>query len=76
MDSAPKAVNISWGDHATFAIQSSSTGSLVKTTRNLVRNSAVLDAGYYPMLRNFYSQISQADQQQIVLTRAKAENGN
>jgi len=76
IDSSPKAANLSWGDHATFAIRSSSAAGTVKTTRDLIRNSAVLDAGYYPMLRNFYLQMSQADQQQIVLTRAKPEGAN
>ena len=76
VDSAPQAVNVSWGNHASLEIRSSTTSSSIKVTRNLVRNSAVFDPGYYTLLRDFYLKMSHADQQQIVLTRAKAEGGN
>lgn len=73
--SIPKAVNVSWEDHAAMRIRVTSASNTINVTRSLVRNSVVLDAGYYTMLRNFYLQMSDADQQQIVLSRDKAENG-
>jgi hypothetical protein len=76
VDSAPQAMNVSWGNHASLEIRSTTTTSSIKVTRNLLRNSAVLDAGYYLMLHDFYLKMSQADQQQLVLTRAKTEGGN
>jgi len=72
----PMAANLSWGDHAALRIESSRTGTSVNIARNFTRNSVVLDAGYYPMLRKFYLQMSEADQQQIVLTRDEAVSGN
>jgi hypothetical protein len=33
----------------------------------------VLDEGYYTLLRDFYLQMSEADQQQVVLTRTGSE---
>ena len=65
----PQSANVSWGDHASLQIRHIANGNSFRVTRNLVRNSAVLDAGYYSVLRDFYLQMSQADQQQIVLTR-------
>jgi hypothetical protein len=73
---APQAVNVSWGDHASLQIRSTATSSSIQVTRSLVRNSAVLDAGYYPLLRDFYLKMSEADQQQIVLTRGKTAGGD
>jgi hypothetical protein len=74
--SAPQATNVSWGDHASLQIRIDSNDGAVKVTRALVRNPAVLDAGYYTTLREFYLKMSAADQQQLVLTRSKTDNGS
>jgi transglutaminase-like putative cysteine protease len=76
IDTAPHAVNVSWGDHASLQIRSTEKDGSIHVTRNLVRNSAVFDAGYYTMLRDFYLKMSEADQQQIVLTRSKTDSGS
>jgi hypothetical protein len=76
VDSTPSATNISWGDHALLQIRTAAKDGSIQVTRNLVRNSTVLDAGYYPMLRNFYLKMSDADQQQIVLSRSTTEKAN
>jgi len=41
-----------------------------------MRTSTVLDSGYYPMLRDFYLKMSDADRQQIVLSRSTTEKPN
>jgi hypothetical protein len=76
IDSTPRPTNVSWGDHASLQIRSTAKDGSIQVTRNLVRNSTVLDAGYYPMLRNFYLKMSEADQQQIVLSRSTTEKAN
>ena len=67
IDSSPKAANVSWGDHGTMTVRSSMKDGSITISRALVRNSAVLDAGYYKNLREFYQSMSEADQQQVVL---------
>jgi hypothetical protein len=73
IDTAPHSANVSWGDHASLQIRSIADKGSIHITRNLVRNSAVLDEGYYTLLRDFYLQMSEADQQQVVLTRTGSE---
>ena len=72
----PLTVNLGWGDHGTMTVRSAAKDGSVKVTRAFVRNSAVLDAGYYSMLHEFYMGVNTADQQQIVLTRTNAANGD
>jgi hypothetical protein len=76
LDGAPHAADISWGDHASMSIRSSVNGGSIKVTRTFIRNSTVLNAGYYFYLRDFYLRMNTAGQQQIVLTRAKTGAGN
>jgi hypothetical protein len=73
IDTAPHDVNVNWGERASLHIRSTAKDGSIQVTRNLVRNSTVLDAGYYPVLRDFYMQMSEADQQQVVLTRNKGD---
>lgn len=74
LDSKPRDANVSWRDHGTMTIRSSTNDGSITLTRAFVRTSTLLDQGYYDNLRAFYRNMSQADQQQIVLTRPATEN--
>jgi hypothetical protein len=76
LDSAPHPADISWGDHASMSIRSSVNAGSIKVTRTFIRNSILLNFGYYFYLRDFYLRMSTAGQQQIVLTRAKKGSEN
>jgi hypothetical protein len=41
-----------------------------------MRSPATLDSGYYTPLRNFYLKMSNADSEQIVLSRPTTEKAN
>ena len=76
IESAPQMSNTAWPDHAVLKINSESAQSTVKVTRTLAYNFTLLPAKEYSDLHGFYQKVAAADQQQLVLTRVPAVNGN
>jgi hypothetical protein len=76
VESAPQPTTLSWPDHAMLKIGSSTKNSAVTVVRNFARNYALLDPNEYTDLHDYYQKIATADQQQLVLTRAPAVQGN
>jgi len=76
VESLPKAANASWPDHALLKINAGAKDSDVKVVRTLAYNFTILDPKEYAALHDFYQKVSEADQQQVVLTRAPQAKGN
>jgi hypothetical protein len=74
IDSTPRAANVAWTDHGLMTIRSSAKDGSYTLTRSFARTPTLLDASDYDNLRWFYRNMSQADQQQIVLSRPATEN--
>ena len=76
VESMPQDTDASWPDHAMLHIQSSAQSGSVTVSRSLAYNYTLLDPKYYPDLHEFYLKVATADQQQLVLTRGPAAEGN
>jgi len=76
VESAPQAAGATWPDHAVLKAASATTAGSVEVTRTLVYNFTILSSAAYPSLHDFYQKVATADQQQLVLTRESAANGN
>ena len=68
-DDLPAARNIEWDNRIGLTIEVKPADGAVTVKRMFVRTSALLDPSYYNNLRAIYQQISNADQQQMVLSR-------
>jgi len=75
-ESFPPATDLTWPDNALFRIRSGAKGNVAEVARTFAYNYSVLDPKAYNDLRDFYLKIASADQQQIVLNRAAAPQGN
>ena len=75
-ESIPPATDLAWPVNAIFRIRSVAKGNVAEVARAFAYNYSVLDAKAYNDLRDLYLKIATADQQQIVLTRAAAPQGN
>jgi hypothetical protein len=75
-ESIPPATDLTWPDNALFRIRSGAKANAAEVARTFAFNYSVLDPKAYNDLRDFYLKIANADQQQIVLTRAAAQQGN
>jgi hypothetical protein len=76
VESAPQSTNLTWPDHAALKIRSAAKDGSVEVACALIHNYAMLDQKNYQDLHDFYLKAANADQQQIVLTRAPAAKGN
>jgi hypothetical protein len=76
VESAPQATNAAWPDHALLKIASEATADSVNVTRTLAYGFTLLEPKDYGNLHDFYQKVATADQQQLVLTRTPAANGN
>jgi hypothetical protein len=72
VESGPKTDKLAWPEHASFSISTGAKESGVNVIRNLAYNYTLLEAKDYANLHDFYQKIAEADQQQLVLTRAAA----
>ena len=70
LESPLRAVNVSWPDHGSMQISANTKDGAINVARTFVRNFALLEAGDYRALRDFYQKVAAADQQQLVLTNA------
>jgi hypothetical protein len=57
-------------------IASEATADSVNVTRTLAYGFTLLEPKDYGNLHDFYQKVATADQQQLVLTRTPAANGN
>ncbi len=76
VESAPQATTASWPDHAMVKIGSKASADGVTVQRTLAYNFTILDPKEYSDLHDFYQKVATADQQQLVLTRTAAAQGN
>lgn len=74
--SAPQDADTAWPGYALLKIHSSADKDMVTINRTLAYNFTLLDSKDYPSLHDFYLKVASADQQQLVLTRAPAAQGN
>jgi hypothetical protein len=76
VESAPQATSAAWPDHALLKIASEATADSVNVTRTLAYGFTLVEPKDYGNLHDFYQKVATADQQQLVLTRTPAANGN
>lgn len=76
VEGAPPGANISWPQHAVYAVQSTSAPGKITIERDLFRNFDMLQASDYQQLRGFYQKVASDDQQEIVLHGAPETKGN
>jgi hypothetical protein len=75
VESAPKASEIAWPQHAQLKAQSTAVAGGLEVVRVLVYNYTVLDPREYGELHDFYGKVAASDQQQVVLTKSAAKSG-
>jgi hypothetical protein len=76
LDTLPHDPKIEWTSRIGLSMKVASAADAVTIKRTFVRTSALLDPSLYGTLRYIYRQISAADQQQLVLSRADDAAGN
>lgn len=64
------------GHIVTYSLMTDRHGSTLHTTRKLTWDFLLIEAKYYPALRNFFQTVRIGDDQQIVLQSAAASAGN
>jgi hypothetical protein len=74
--SAPASLNVVWKGYAAMHVDSHQRGDALEVRREFGRDFTLLGPEAYTDLRDFYLKLATADQQQIVLTRSQAAQGN
>lgn len=76
VESLPTNSTIPLTGKAGFQLKGTANDNRVEVVRTLMRGFTMLAADEYGPLRDFYQKVSAADQQQLVLTAAKASTGH
>jgi len=76
VDSLPPVTDIDWTGSAKLHITAETKADVVTVKRTLAYNFTVLDGKNYADLHGFYQKVATADQQQLVLKKAAAPQGN
>jgi hypothetical protein len=76
VNTTPRPVDVGWTGHMSLKIDFAASERSLQITRNLVRNSAQMEASDYGNLRASYLSIVHADQQQILLARNNPSQQN
>ncbi len=76
IESLPADTAIPMANKAAFRLKGSLEQNRVEVVRTLTRGFTALGPEEYSSLHDFYQKVSAADQQQLVLTAAKANAGN
>jgi transglutaminase-like putative cysteine protease len=76
VEGAPQNAEIPWAGHAVLVDKSEAEPGKVTITRQLSRAFTIAKPEEYQQLRGFFQKVAAADQQQLVLTRASAAQGN
>jgi hypothetical protein len=78
LESIPQNADAAWPNHAQLKIHfaKAKEDDSVTVSRTLAYNFTLLDPKEYSNLHDFYQKVAAADQQQLVLTRTPAANGN
>jgi hypothetical protein len=74
LEATPQDTKMAFEDDAVYQLRSKVTPNSITTARILARGFTLLDPKEYGQLHDFYQKVLAADQQQIVLTAAKAAN--
>ncbi len=76
VEGSPNLTDAKWPGYATMRISSGTVDKAFQVERVLAWNYTLLNAEYYPDLRDFYLKVASADQQQIVLAHPSPQKGN
>jgi hypothetical protein len=76
VESVPQDNKITWAGHAILTDKSVQSPGNLTVGRSLARAFTFAKPEEYQDLRGFYQKMAEADQQQVVLTRAANEKGN
>ena len=74
LEATPQDTKLAFADDAVYQLRSKVTADSITSARILARGFTLLGPKEYEPLRDFYQKVVAADQQQIVLTTAKAGN--
>lgn len=74
LEATPQDTKLAFEDDAVYQLRSKVTADSITSARILARGFTLLSAKEYEQLHDFYQKVVAADQQQIVLTTAKAGN--
>jgi hypothetical protein len=76
LETAPQPTDVSWPGYAALKASADPKGNIVTVGRTTAFNFTMLAPNDYNDLHDFYLKVAAADQQQLVLMRARAGNGN
>jgi hypothetical protein len=76
VDSVPPVTDIDWTGNAKLHIAADTKADVVTIKRTLAYNFTILGGKDYADLHGFYQKVATADQQQLVLKKAAAPQGN
>ncbi|MGD0729813.1 MAG: DUF3857 domain-containing protein [Terracidiphilus sp.] len=76
VEGGPKTADAAWAERAMLRIHFAAKDNQVEVVRILAHNFSLLDSKDYSGLHDFYLKVAAADQQQLVLTRTPAAQGN
>lgn len=76
VEGTPQDTDVPWHGHAVYVVKTKPSPGQLVVARELLRGFDMAKPEEYQDLRGFYQKVATADQQQIVLTRPPAPQGN